>query len=111
MSSYYLDYVYLFQTIVTYVGSTIAWVFNSIFVILLGSFLTIGICSYTNLCSISFHGVGPIHEEMRSLVTPERLEKISNAADFVKNAIDKYQKIQKVTDVVEGKRSRRAILF
>lgn len=60
--------------------------------------MTVGVCSYTNLCTIHFHGVGPIHEEMRALVSPDRLEKISNAADFVKNAIDKYQKIQKVTE-------------
>lgn len=45
---------------------------------------------------------------MRSLMTPERLEKISTAADFVKNAIDKYQKIQKVTNL-NNVRSRRAI--
>lgn len=81
------------------------------FALFLGSLLTVGVCSYTNLCSIVFHGVGPIHEEMRALISPERLEKISNAADFVKTAIDKYQKIQKVTDAVPGTRKRRAIFF
>lgn len=69
--------------------------------------LTIGVCTYTNLCTIAFHGVGPIHEEMRSLISPERLDKISTAADFVKNAIDKYQQIQKITDA-DSKRKRRA---
>ncbi|XP_075976349.1 uncharacterized protein LOC142976718 [Anticarsia gemmatalis] len=97
------------RTLVSYVGRTILWVFNSVFVLLLGSLLTIGVCSYTNLCTIAFHGVGPIHEEMRALMTPERLEKISHAADFVKTAIDKYQKIQKVTDEVPSMRRRRAI--
>ncbi|XP_045524629.1 uncharacterized protein LOC123714432 [Pieris brassicae] len=86
------------RTLVSYVGRTIHWMFSSIFVIMLGSLLTIGVCSYTNLCSITFNGVGPIHEEMRSLITPERLEKISTAADFVKTAINKYQTIQKVAD-------------
>ncbi|XP_050665537.1 uncharacterized protein LOC126965807 [Leptidea sinapis] len=96
------------RTLVSYVGRTIGWIFNSIFVILLGSLLTVGVCTYTNLCSITFNGVGPIHEEMRSLITPDRLEKISTAADFVKTAINKYQKIQKVNDAV-GARRRRAI--
>lgn len=52
-------------------------------------------------------GFGPIHEEMRSLITPERLEKIGTAADFVKTAIDKYQKIQNVN----AERRRRRSLF
>lgn len=96
------------RTIVYALGRTLNWVFSSIFVLLLGSILTLGVCSYTNLCTLTFHGIGPIHEEMRSLMTPERLEKISTAADFVKNAIDKYQKIQKVTNL-NNVRSRRAI--
>ncbi|XP_038221285.1 uncharacterized protein LOC119839151 [Zerene cesonia] len=96
------------RTMVSYVGRTISWVFSSIFVLMLGSLLTVGVCSYTNLCAITFNGVGPIHEEMRSLITPERLEKISTAADFVKTAINKYQKIQQVTDNV-GARRRRSL--
>ncbi|KAM3966952.1 uncharacterized protein ACR2FA_011833 [Aphomia sociella] len=98
------------RTLVSYVGRTIAWLFGSIFTLFLGSIITVGICSYTNLCSITFNGVGPIHEEMRSLMSPERLEKISHAADFVKTAIDKYQKIQTVKDLA-GARRRRSILF
>lgn len=86
-------------------GRTIGWILNSVFVLLIGSLITVGVCSYTNLCTISFQGVGPIHEEMRSFITPERLEKISTAANFVKTAIDKYQKIQKVTDQGIRKRS------
>ncbi|KOB77415.1 Uncharacterized protein OBRU01_04187 [Operophtera brumata] len=97
-------------TLVSYVGRTISWVFSSIFVLLLGSLITVGVCSYTNLCTIAFHGVGPIHEEMRALMTTERLEKIGNAADFVKTAIDKYQNIQKITDGNPA-RSRRAIVY
>lgn len=84
--------------------------FSSIFVLLLGSLITIGVCSYTNLCTIAFHGVGPIHEEMRAMITPERLERIGTAADFVKTAIDKYQKIQKITDVNPA-RTRRAVFY
>ncbi|RVE53558.1 hypothetical protein evm_001699 [Chilo suppressalis] len=99
------------RTIVSYVGRTISWIFSSVFVLFLGSLLTVGVCSYTNLCAITFNGVGPIHEEMRSLITPERLEKIGHAADFVKTAIDKYQKIQTLADVPAVKRRRRAILF
>ncbi|XP_026318540.1 uncharacterized protein LOC113229227, partial [Hyposmocoma kahamanoa] len=98
------------RTMVSYVGRTFVWMFNSIFTLLIGSLLTVGVCSYTNLCSITFHGVGPIHEEMRSLMSPERLEKISHAADFVKTAINKYQKIQKVTDR-NGQRKRRAAFY
>lgn len=98
-----------FQTLVSYAGRTILWMFNSVFVLFLGSLLTVGVCSYTNLCSIAFHGVGPIHEEMRALMNPERLEKISHAADFVKTAIDKYQKIQKVADELPSKRKRRGV--
>ncbi|CAH2085417.1 unnamed protein product [Euphydryas editha] len=86
------------RTLVGYAGRTISWMFSSIFVLMLGSLLTVGVCSYTNICQIKFNGVGPIHEEMRSLITPERLEKISNAADFVKIAINKYQKIQNVPE-------------
>ncbi|CAH2040642.1 unnamed protein product, partial [Iphiclides podalirius] len=97
------------RTIVSLMGRTIGWIFNSIFVVLLGSLLTVGVCTYTNLCTITFQGVGPIHEEMRSFITPERLEKISTAANFVKTAIDKYQKIQKVTDT--GARKRRASYY
>lgn len=93
---------------VGFVGRTIAWVFNSIFVLILGSLLTVAVCTYTNLCTIAFQGVGPIHEEMRALMTPDGLGKISYAADFVKTAIDKYQKIQKVSDAT-GMRRRRAI--
>ncbi|XP_026731426.1 uncharacterized protein LOC113496424 [Trichoplusia ni] len=96
------------RTMAGFVGRTFVWVFNSIFILILGSLLTVGVCTYTNLCSIAFHGVGPIHEEMRAMMTPDRLEKISHAADFVKTAIDKYQKIQKVTDAA-GMRRRRAI--
>ncbi|CAB3235825.1 unnamed protein product [Arctia plantaginis] len=96
------------RTLVNYVGRTILWVFNSVFVLLLGSLLTVGVCSYTNLCTIAFHGVGPIHEEMRALMSPERLDKISHAADFVKTAIDKYQKIQKVADEMPSMRKRRS---
>ncbi|CAH0674043.1 unnamed protein product [Spodoptera exigua] len=100
------------RTMVSFVGRTITWILNSVIVLILGSLLTVGVCTYTNLCTIAFHGVGPIHEEMRALMSPERLEKISSAADFVKTAIDKYQKIQKVTDTVhkgDGLRRRRAI--
>ncbi|XP_063544339.1 uncharacterized protein LOC134752597 [Cydia strobilella] len=92
------------RTIVNYAGRAISWLFSSIFVLLIGSLMTIGVCTYTNLCTIAFHGVGPIHEEMRSLITPERLENISTAATLVKSAIDKYQKIQNVDAV----RRRRA---
>ncbi|CAG9787171.1 unnamed protein product [Diatraea saccharalis] len=94
------------RTIVSYVGRTISWVFSSFFVLFLGSLITIGVCTYTDLCVIHFNGVGPIHEEMRSIITPERLEKISNAADFVKTAINKYQKIQTVADVAASRRRR-----
>ncbi|XP_064072559.1 uncharacterized protein LOC113392959 [Vanessa tameamea] len=97
------------RTLVNYAGRTISWVFSSIFVLMLGSFLTIGLCTYTDLCRITFNGVGPIHEEMRSLITPERLEKISNAADFVKTAINKYQTIQHVPE--PGTRKRRSIFY
>ncbi|XP_046967282.1 uncharacterized protein LOC124535206 [Vanessa cardui] len=97
------------RTLVNYAGRTISWVFSSIFVLMLGSFLTIGLCTYTDLCRITFNGVGPIHEEMRSLITPERLEKISNAADFVKTAINKYQTIQRVPE--PGTRKRRSIFY
>ncbi|KAJ8724375.1 hypothetical protein PYW08_015849 [Mythimna loreyi] len=96
------------RTLVSFVGRSIVWVFSRIFVLILGSLLTVGVCTYTNLCTINFHGVGPIHEEMRALVTPERLEKISHAAEFVKTAIDKYKNIQKVSDAA-GMRRRRAI--
>ncbi|CAK1579463.1 unnamed protein product [Parnassius mnemosyne] len=97
------------RTIVHFMGRTIGWIFNSIFVLFIGTLLTIGVCSYTDLCTITFQGVGPIHEEMRSFITPERLEKISTAANFVKTAIDKYQKIQKVTET--SARKRRAVFF
>lgn len=100
-----------FQTFISYVGRTINWIFSSIFVLFLGSLITVGICSYTNLCTIDFHGVGPIHEEMRAMVSSERLEKISNAADFVKNAIDKYQKIQKVTGNNSVRRRRNVFYW
>ncbi|KAI8420809.1 hypothetical protein MSG28_008012 [Choristoneura fumiferana] len=90
-----------------YVGKTISWIFGSIFMLLLGSFLTVGVCTYTNICTITMQGFGPIHEEMRSLITPERLEKIGTAADFVKTAIDKYQKIQNV----DAERRKRRALF
>ncbi|XP_013174098.1 PREDICTED: uncharacterized protein LOC106122584 [Papilio xuthus] len=93
------------RIIVHLMGRTIGWILNSVFVLLIGSLITVGVCSYTNLCTITFQGVGPIHEEMRSFITPERLEKISTAANFVKTAIDKYQKIQKVTDQGIRKRS------
>ncbi|GBP08087.1 hypothetical protein EVAR_2892_1 [Eumeta japonica] len=93
------------RTLVTYVGRSIAWIFESAVVLAIGSFMTVAVCSYTTLCSIHFNGIGPIHEEMRSLISPERLEKIGHAADFVKNAIDKYQKIQKVSDAVSVRRS------
>ncbi|XP_013192347.1 uncharacterized protein LOC106136363 [Amyelois transitella] len=99
------------RTLVSYVGRTISWIFGSMFTLFLGSLLTVGVCTYTNLCSIAFHGVGPIHEEMRALMSPERLERISNAADFVKTAIDKYQKIQKVTDSVPGRQKRAIFNF
>ncbi|XP_050349419.1 uncharacterized protein LOC126772855 [Nymphalis io] len=97
------------RTLVNYAGRTVSWVFSSIFVLMLGSFLTIGLCTYTDLCKITLTGVGPIHEEMRSLITPERLEKISNAADFVKTAINKYQTIQRVPE--PGTRKRRSIVY
>lgn len=100
--------VLCFQTMVSYVGRTFVWMFNSFFTLIIGSLLTVGVCSYTNLCSIAFHGVGPIHEEMRSLMSPERLENISHAADFVKTAINKYQRIQKVSD---GNRQRKRRAF
>ncbi|KAJ0177863.1 hypothetical protein K1T71_006736 [Dendrolimus kikuchii] len=99
------------RTLVSYVGRTISWLFSSIFVLLVGSMLTIGACTYTNLCSIHFHGIGPIHEEMRSLISPERLEKISTAADFVKTAIDKYQKIQTVTELASNNKKKRNAIF
>lgn len=94
---------------VGYAGRTFSWILSSLFVLILGSFLTVGFCTYTNLCKITINGVGPIHEEMRALMTPERLEKISTAADFVKTAIDKYQKIQRVPE--PGTRKRRAIVY
>lgn len=98
------------QTIVSYVGRSISWMFGSIFLLFLGSLLTVGVCSYTNLCAITFSGIGPIHEEMRSLITPEKLDKISNAAQFVKTAIDKYQDIQTMSGVEAVRRRRRSIL-
>ncbi|XP_039750258.1 uncharacterized protein LOC120626697 [Pararge aegeria] len=94
------------RTLVSYAGRTISWIFSSIFVLMLGSLLTVGVCNYTNLCSITFNGVGPIHEEMRSLITPERLERIGKAADFVKTAINRYQKIQNIAE--PGTRKRRS---
>jgi hypothetical protein len=87
-----------------------SWFFSSFFVLLLGSLMTVGVCSYTNICAITFNGVGPIHEKITPIITPERLEKISTAADFLKTAINKYQKIQTVADV-EAVRKRRAVVF
>ncbi|XP_041988761.1 uncharacterized protein LOC121740196 [Aricia agestis] len=95
------------RTMVNYAGRTIGWILNSFIIIIFGSFLTVGFCTYTDLCSIKFNGIGPIHEEMRSLMSPEKLEKIGHAAEFVKSAIDKYQKIQKVHS--PNNRLRRAI--
>ncbi|XP_037296830.1 uncharacterized protein LOC115444085 [Manduca sexta] len=86
------------RTLVSYVGRTISWIFGSMFMIFFGSVLTIGVCTYTNLCTFAFNGVGPINDA-RSLLTPERLENLSTAADFVKTAINKYQKIQKVAEM------------
>ncbi|XP_052739705.1 uncharacterized protein LOC128198006 [Bicyclus anynana] len=97
------------RTLVSLAGRIIHFIFSSIFVIMLGSLLTVGVCSYTNLCSITFNGVGPIHEEMRSLITPERLDRIGKAADFVKTAINRYQKIQNIAE--PGTRKRRSPLF
>ncbi|KAL4707271.1 hypothetical protein ACJJTC_019809 [Scirpophaga incertulas] len=87
-------------------GNTISWLFGSIFTLLLGTLLTFGVCTYTDICTITVNGVGPIHEEMRSIITPARLEKIGHAADFVKTAIDKYQQIQTLGggDAMERKR-------
>lgn len=97
------------RTLVGFTGRLFSWVLSSMFILILGSFLTVGVCTYTNLCKITINGVGPIHEEMRALVTPERLEKISTAADFVKTAIDKYQKIQRLPE--PGTRKRRAVFY
>ncbi|KAL0881776.1 hypothetical protein ABMA27_001559 [Loxostege sticticalis] len=96
------------RSIVGYFARTISKLIGSTFLLLVGAVLTVGVCSYTNLCTFTFNGIGPIHEEMRTLITPEKLEKIGHAAEFVKTAIDKYQKIQSV-DNVEAARRRRAI--
>ncbi|KAL4707312.1 hypothetical protein ACJJTC_019850 [Scirpophaga incertulas] len=90
-------------------GRTMSWIFRSIFTLLLGTLLTLGVCTYTNICTITVNGVSPIHDEMRSIVTPAGLKKIGHAADFVKRAIDKYQEIQTLDEIDAFKRKRRAI--
>ncbi|XP_028164698.1 uncharacterized protein LOC114355863 [Ostrinia furnacalis] len=98
------------RSIVGFVATTISKIMANAFLILVGAFITVGICSYTSLCHIHINGIGPIQEEMRSLMTPEKLQKIGHAAEFVKTAIDKYQKIQGVENV-EASRRRRSIFF
>ncbi|KAB0802675.1 hypothetical protein PPYR_04861 [Photinus pyralis] len=58
-----------------------------------GGAFTTAVCSLTPICTITFNGFKGInHEKMRALVTPER---VANAAAFVENAVDKYQRLQR----------------
>ncbi|XP_026462453.1 uncharacterized protein LOC113364185 [Ctenocephalides felis] len=61
------------------------------FLLLGGAFAAL-VCTFTPFCTISFLGLGLAKESVRSFMTPDKL---TAATIFLKEAIDKYQSLQK----------------
>ncbi|XP_069704018.1 uncharacterized protein [Periplaneta americana] len=68
------------------------WLFAPLSLLLLGGALTASVCVFTPLCTLSFLGFGFSRENVRNLISQDRLTAISN---FVSDAIQKYRKMQK----------------
>lgn len=67
-------------------------VFAGVGILLVGVLFTTAVCSLTPFCTITFlNGYGVTQDTVRSLLTPD---KITATAEFVQQALDKYQKIQ-----------------
>ncbi|KAF2885477.1 hypothetical protein ILUMI_20705 [Ignelater luminosus] len=64
--------------------------------LVIGGIFTTAVCSWTQLCTITFSGFGKLNKDtVRELVTPER---VANAAAFVEDAVQKYQRLQRAID-------------
>lgn len=61
--------------------------------LVIGGIFTTAVCSWTQLCTITFSGFGKLNKDtVRELVTPER---VATAAAFVEDAVQKYQRLQR----------------
>lgn len=63
--------------------------------LLVGGGFTAAVCALTPLCTFTVMGYGLSKEQVRSFMTPDR---INMASMLVNEAIDKYQKLQNVVD-------------
>lgn len=63
--------------------------------LVIGGAFTAAVCSVTPICTLTFMGYGLTNEQVRSMMTPDR---ISVASELVNEAIEKYQKLQGVVD-------------
>ncbi|XP_023718995.1 uncharacterized protein LOC111870722 isoform X2 [Cryptotermes secundus] len=68
------------------------WMFPPVSLLLLGGALTVAVCVFTPVCTLSFLGFGFSKESVRSFINPDRLASISK---FVTDAVHKYRKMQK----------------
>lgn len=86
--------IYQFQTVFAVIGKGIAYLATGAGIVLLGAIFVFGLCTFTPLCHIKLAGFNPltIKEEVRSYMTPDN---ISATVNFLREAINKYQKIQK----------------
>lgn len=87
------------------IGSSIL---SSLGVILFGGAVTTLICTFTPFCTISFaalpflrlkNNAKEITEKIGAEITPER---VARAAEFMKTALEKYQKLQATNSNTDG---------
>ncbi|KDR23539.1 hypothetical protein L798_14275 [Zootermopsis nevadensis] len=68
------------------------WLFAPLSLVLLGGALTVGVCVFTPVCTLSFLGFGFTRDTVRTFINEDRLASIST---FVTSAINKFQLMQK----------------
>lgn len=79
-----------------------SYILSALAAVLMGGAVTTAVCTMTPLCSITFAalpliGLRGTVEKVGAELTTDRVKR---AAEFVKNALEKYQKMQR--DIVKG---------
>lgn len=87
--------MFVLQTVLSAVGRGISFVVSGAGILLAGAALVFGICTFTPICHIKLAGFNPltIKEEVRAYMTPDN---ISTAVNFLREAVNKYKKMQKI---------------
>lgn len=105
-----MSYLPSFLTMYKYAGKFGGLISNIIWHFFIGSAVTLGVCTLTPFCTLTFLGFGlrknKVREQLRTFVTPTMIDEVSR---FVRLAIEKYEELQQTSDKEEEEKQKEEI--